>query len=181
VLVKPGDPDYRPPRGYTKTHPPYEAGNTFGLVHGAWSQRTVDAKAAELREQMLAALNEFAPWTSDPAFLFVVEVLFDALARKRLIQTHIEQVTAEGATAKVAMRLWDMANSTDRLILETCDRLGLAPEAKARLTKVTADSKSAELGLTALIEKGRQTKAGRAIEAASKPTRRPRARKSTEQ
>lgn len=151
--------DLRPARGYS--WPPFEPGHTHSLVHGASSERMIEARAAEVRVQLF----ELAPWLQQDAFVPAVARYLRAEARELLIHEHIAKVAAEKGAGAVPQRLWEAATACANASMRTSALLGLDPTSYAHLRATTGNAAAAEMSLASLIEEGRQTAAGRAIEA----------------
>ena len=64
-------------RGYS--WPPFEAGNSAALVHGAHSARAIAAKAAEVHSELLT----IAPYLAEPKFIPAVHRYLTAAAPRR--------------------------------------------------------------------------------------------------
>ena len=85
-------------------HPDFEPGNTAALVRDGDSPRTIEARAAEVREQLF----EIAPWLDKAAFVPAVARFLRAEAREQLIHQHIAKWSAEkgpGARPRAALGL----------------------------------------------------------------------------
>ncbi len=124
-------------------HPDFEPGNTAALVHGGDSPRTIEARAAEVREQLF----EIAPWLDKAAFVPAVARFLRAEAREQLIHQHIAEVSAEKGAGAVPQRLWESATACANASMKASALLGLDPQSYARLRATTGAAASTEASL----------------------------------
>ncbi len=143
--------EYRPARGYS--WPPFEPGHTYSLVHGAESPRVIEAKAAEVREQ----IRTIAPWLDEPAYLPAVSRWLRAEARALLLHDHIDAVSSSKGTGAVPSRTWEQATASDRLAARLGTDLGLDPIGRARIVATATSAEVGQATLADLAEQGRQT------------------------
>ncbi len=146
-----------------------EPGNALALKHGAQSERSIEAKAAEIHDH----LEQVAPWLAQPEFAPALLRYLRAASREELLHRHIEQMAATKGVEKVASRTWEQATAAARLAAALAQELGLTPLGHARLKVLTAASVGAEVGLEDLIASGRKARldaeARMAAEAAERP------------
>lgn len=109
--------------------PPFAPGNTLSLVHGAESERTIAARAAEVRDRLL----EVAPELAEPRFLPAVDLYLKAVARADLLDAYVTKVSAEEGPHKVPQRVWEAATAAARLAGQLGDKLALSPEGYGRV------------------------------------------------
>ena len=96
----------QPARGYSWA--PFAPGNTASLKHGAHSERTVAARAEEIRSLVTDAF----PFLCEPLFGEALERYCRAEARARLLHDYcVEKAEAEGVEA-VPRTLWQEASWT---------------------------------------------------------------------
>lgn len=143
-------------RGYS--WPPFEPGHTLSTTHGASSPRVIEAKAAEVHEQLL----ELAPWCNQPHYLPSVNRYLQAAAREALLHEHITTVSAAKGPRAVAARVWEQATAATRLAHTLAGDLGLTPLGEARLRAVAGSAAVTEHTLASVAAQGRATVAGRA-------------------
>jgi len=139
----------RPARGYS--WPPFEKGHTHSLVHGAQSERTIAAKAAEVHTRLLVV----APWLDEPVFAPAVARYLRAEARGQLLQAFIAECVDRGGAGKVPVRIWESATAADRLAAQLGDELGLSPRGRAEVRRAVAAAEIAGASILALAEQGR--------------------------
>ncbi len=111
--------------------PPFEAGNVAALKHGATSPRTVAAKAAEVRAQLL---EQFA-YLAEDIFAESVERYCRAEARAVLLHDHIERVAAEQGVEAVRPYLWQEAARAEGNAQKFASDCGLDPAGHARIAR----------------------------------------------
>jgi len=122
---------------------PFEPAHTLSLIHGAESERTIEARAAEVRVQLF----EIAPWLDQAAFVPAVARFLRAEARELLIHEHIVKVSAEEGTGAVPQRLWESATACANASMKASALLGLDPQSYARLRATTGHAASTEASL----------------------------------
>lgn len=137
-----------PKRGYS--WPPFEAGHTLSLVHGARSPRTIAARAAEVHEELL----EVAPYLDHPRFLPAVQRYLDAAARESLLHNHVLKVSADKGPGAVPARVWEQATAAARLAAKLGTDLGLDPIGHARIRALSAGAEATETQLAQLANRG---------------------------
>ncbi len=140
----------RAPGPWRLDQPP-PRGNTFSLVHGGDSPRTIEARAAEAR----TALLDICPWLDEPAYAPAVARFLRAEARALLLHGHIAATAREKGVGAVASRLWEQATAADRLAAQLGNVLGLDPLGRARLQSLTAGAEVAVASLASLAAEGR--------------------------
>ena len=140
-----------PARGYS--WPAFEEGHTLSLVHGADSPRTIEARAAEVRERIF----ELAPWLQQDAFVPAVARYLRAEARELLIHEHIAKVAADKGAGAVPIRLWESATACANASMKASALLGLDPQSYARLRATTGHAATTEATLADLKAQGQAT------------------------
>jgi hypothetical protein len=128
--------------------PPFEPGNTAGLVHGAYSERAI----AERAEQVHVHLLEVAPWINEQHYAPSVARYVQATARETLAH---EALMAMKPGAKGFTRLMEAATAASRLAWFMGDALGLTPAGHARLKVLVAGAEHAEASLADLSAAGK--------------------------
>jgi hypothetical protein len=152
----------RPPaRGYS--WPPFEAGNTAALKHGASSPRKIRPIAEEIREVLLAE----APWIDRPAFAGAVRSLCWTEAQVVLLTEWLNEhgvlrdrgVDELEPQPRAATRLLrDLENRAEKLR----SSLALTPTSMAKmLGTLRAVVEDSDDGLMALKAEGRKMLAAR--------------------
>lgn len=137
--------------GHPARHPDFERGNTLSLVHGAYSERAIEAKAEEVH----AALLEYAPWCAEERYAPSLQRYLRAAAREELAHRALMD------NPKLSPRLLEAATSAARLAWAMADQLGLTPAGHARLKVLVADATTAEASLADLAQRGAQIRARR--------------------
>lgn len=120
--------EHRPARGYT--WPPFAAGHTLTLRHGAFSPRSVEPLAAELIEGTIAE----GGYLAEPDYRPAVEAWARAEARCILLDAWLQEhglLDAKGRPHPAA----EYAGRLERLAAEHRSRLGLDPRSRAALGK----------------------------------------------
>ncbi len=115
----------------SRSRPPFEAGNTASLRHGARSPRAIAAKAAEVHSELV----RHAPWLSEDRYAPAVARYLEAAARERLLGDYISTVCGDPrkGPGSIPVRLWESAASTTRLAAKLASDLGLDPIGHGRL------------------------------------------------
>lgn len=122
-----------PARGYS--WPPFEAGNTAALKHGARSPRMVRPVA----ERLMVEAVEVAPWVARPAFGPELEAWAWHEARARLLRAWLDEhglLDDDDAPRGALGELQRAENAAAK----ARDRLGLNPLAWARLRAAVEQS-----------------------------------------
>ena len=148
--------ELRPARNYG--WPPFEEGNSVSLVHGADSEGTVEAQAAQLRPRLF----ELCPWLEDVDAIAVARYL-RVEARSLILESYMAEIIVTARQSKVPIRMWEQATATDRLAGDLRTRLGLdsAGRAQLRQSAVSTESSPADLA-----ERGRQIRGRRVADLA---------------
>jgi hypothetical protein len=133
-------------------HPDFEPANLVALTHGAQSERAIEARAAEVHEQLL----ELAPWCDHPHFLPSVNRYLQAAAREALLHSHIVRLSADKGPGSVPARVWESATAATRLAHTLAGDLGLTPLGEARLRAVAGSAAVTEMSLADLMARGEQ-------------------------
>ncbi len=153
-------------RGYS--WPTATPGNTIALKHGGNSERSIEARAAEVRSHIFEA----APWLAgEPAYLPAIARYLRAEARELLIHEHILKVADEKGTGAVPQRLWEQATAAANAAMKAGALLGLDPQSLARLRAVTGHVEITQATLEDIASDGRRARQRRAgvIDAESLP------------
>ncbi len=117
-----------PARGYTRTHPPFEIGNTVAMKHGAVSERRWRPIADRLADDLV----NVAPWCARPVYAVTVMAWTRVEAQLHLVSTWLDKhgpLDGEGMprpATDLAARLESRAQSLRA-------ELGLSPLALAKL------------------------------------------------
>lgn len=148
---------------FPSQRPPFEAGHTVTLRHGAYSSRTVEPLAEEI-EQAARTSSSWPPYLDDPSYLLAVRAWASAEAVAELLRRHLAgqdftealaDVTEEEST-ETATKGRTTRRSTSRRVrsaLELLDRaesraanhrarLGLDPLSRARLGRDVTSARS---------------------------------------
>lgn len=146
-----GEFEFRPSRGYTNTHPPFETGNLVALKAGDRSPRIV----APLAATIAAELAEAAPWTTGSAFARTVESWAWSEAQCQLLRRWLDEhglLDDDGVPRAASNRLDKLEGRAASLRAE----LGLSPLALARLLSSMSgiDVPALEAGYDALRSAG---------------------------
>jgi hypothetical protein len=128
---------------------PPPKGNTWHLVHGADSDRALEARAAELRPRLI----ELCPWLEEIDVVAVSRFL-RVEARSLVLDRYMAEIIDTAGPGKVPVRMWEQANATDRLAADLGNRLGLDSAGRAQLRQTVA---STEHTLADLAADGRST------------------------
>jgi hypothetical protein len=128
------------------------------MVHGADSDRAIEARAAEVRSKLF----ELAPWLTQEVFVPAVARYMRAEARELLIHEHIVSVSSSEGAGEVPQRLWEAATACSNASMKASALLGLDPQSYARLRAVTGHAAATEATLADLAARGAQT-AGRQL------------------
>ncbi len=138
--------------GHPPRHDDFEAGNTVAVRHGAYSERAIAAKAAEVHGALLAA----APYLADDKFMPAVNRYLQAAAREALLHNHIEKLSASKGAGSVPIRMWENATAAARLAARLGSDLGLDPIGHARIRALSAGAGVAEASLDDMQAEGRK-------------------------
>ena len=111
-------------------HPPFDHGNEVALVHGAFSRRSLGARADEVRTDLLAVYEHLAA----PEQAVMVDLLAGAVARVELAHGAIE----DGRAA--SPRLIEAASAAANVVLKISERLGLDVRSAAELRLLSAQA-----------------------------------------
>ena len=146
--LKPGDPDYRPARGYKwETAKP---GNTLALKHGAHSARVYQPVARELAEGIVAERSYLADYPS------AVSAWAEAEARALLLREWIANQGMFGDDGEPRGTVLKWLNAFEGRARELRRDLGLDPRADAELAKTRAEAHHAAADLDAVRAAGRE-------------------------
>lgn len=149
---KPSATITQPARGYS--WPPFQPGHTLSLVHGADSERTIEAKAAELRPQLF----EICPWIDPEKDVIAVARFLRAESRALILHGYITKLTEEKGPGSVPQRTWEQATAADRLAAQLGNVLGLDPTGRARLQQVAATTEATLSTLEDVRREGREAR-----------------------
>lgn len=137
--------------GHPARHPDFEPGNAVALRHGAYSDRVVGEKIAELAPGFRGWLVEHAPWAAGEPFApLVLNYLRSTAVLELLLSSVVETAQTQGA-AKVPTRRYETALSALRGQREALRDMGLTPGTKAELAATVATTEST---LVDLAERG---------------------------
>jgi len=142
-------------------YPNFAKDNIVALKHGADSERAIEARATEVRRHLFSA----APWLVDssgePVAAYLPEVarFLRAEAREALLHDHITALSESKGAGAVPQRVWELATAASNLASKLGDKLGLNPQALARLKLTAAGATSAEEALSDLQKRGAQIRA----------------------
>ncbi len=137
-----------PARDYS--WPPFQPGHTLSLVHGVYSERTIEGRAVKVRE----ALLEICPWLDRPEFLPAVARFVRVEARALAGDEYIAKVQAEQGFEHVSTRLREVIDGTDRLAARLGESLGLDPLGYAKIAALAATAEVQQASLDDLIAEG---------------------------
>jgi hypothetical protein len=137
----------------------------MSLVHGASSERAIEAVAAEVHE----TIRDVAPWLDEPQFAPAVHRYLRAASREQLLDQFIAQTVEAKGAGKVPSRTWEQATAATRLANSLASDLGLTPTGHARLRAIAGGAAAAELTLGDLVRKGQQAMADRGDGSAGSP------------
>ena len=151
-----------PPRGVTRTRPPFEPGNSLALKHGAFSPRAVAQRAAQVRE----LLQEVAPDLAQPIFEDAIMRYCEAEARSRMLAEHIAAVVDAEGVPSVPPYLWEQASKATTVAAKIGADCGLDAAGLARISRDLGFAKTTRRLLAQndgprLGEKGRALRLGR--------------------
>lgn len=142
--------------GPWKPGPPFPRGNKLSVIHGASSDRAIEARAAEVR----AHIFEAAPWLAEqPAYMPAIARYLRAEARELLIHEHILKVAEDKGTGAVPQRLWEQATAAANAAMKAGALLGLDPQSLARLRAVTGHAELTAHTLEDVKNEGRRARA----------------------
>jgi hypothetical protein len=113
-------------------------GNTWAVTHGAYSQRAIEAKAAEVHDELLVV----APWLTEDRFIPSTHRYLTAAAREALLHDHIMKVAEEKGAGAIPSRVFEQATAAARLANQLAEGLGLTVKghAQIRLLLSSADA-----------------------------------------
>lgn len=131
--------------------PPFEPGHRLSTIHGAYSPRAIEERAAQVH----GALYEVAPWLSEDHYAPSVARYLQATAREALAH---EALMAMAPGARGFTRLLETATAASRLAWFMGDALGLTPAGHARLKMLVAGGEHAERSLADLASEGRRVR-----------------------
>ncbi|MCU1490707.1 MAG: hypothetical protein JWM85_2112 [Acidimicrobiaceae bacterium] len=120
-----------PKRGYTNTHPPFEAGNLAAAKHGAFSLRSITAGGLAVR----AALFERCPWMVADVDDEALERYCRAEARARMLDEYIQGVIEQRGVEAVKPYLFSEARGADANAQKFAQDLGLDPAGRSRIAR----------------------------------------------
>lgn len=117
-----------PARGYSWE--PFAPGNTVGVRHGAFSDRMISAKAAEIHDQLLDA----CPWIVDTDAT-AVELWCRVRARHQMLADYVEQVAETEGVGAVRPYLWAELGRAETNLMKATESLGLDPAGRGKLAR----------------------------------------------
>jgi hypothetical protein len=140
---------------------PFEEGNAVAVKHGAYSETVIEAKAVQVRAELL----DICPWLAPLEYSPAVARFLRAEARSLLLHEAIlKQAADRGGPDKVAVRLFEQATAADRLAAQLGNTLGLDPIGRARLQQTATAAQLNALTLADLAAEGRAAMAARSID-----------------
>lgn len=147
-----GDVRGLPARGYS--WPPFEAGNTVALRHGAWSPRSV----APIADKLAAQLERVAPWATAAAFHGATASWAWAEAQAVLLRAYVDEHghLDDDGHPRPAVGLLERVEAK---LVKLRDALGLTPASLGRLmasAATVANSTGDQGALDALRAEGRR-------------------------
>lgn len=152
--------------------PPFGAGNTMAVTHGAYSERNIAETAEEIRGELLERFDFLA----DPMFQTAIERYLRPAARARRLNAWVEAVMdgeiearperKGGATTGVdaiPQRVWQALNQAETAAQKFAQDCGLDPIGFARIAKELGWAKQLSGQKVAdLASKGRELRRGSA-------------------
>ena len=145
--LKPGDPDYRPARGYRWEDA--KPGNKLAVKHGAWSPTIYGPVAAELVAGVLEARPQLDTYRT------AVAAWADVEARCLVLRAYMDEhgmLDPDGGVRPAADLLVKLERQADK----ARQRLGLDPKADAELARATAEAHHAAADLESVRAAGRE-------------------------
>jgi hypothetical protein len=139
----------KPARDYS--WPPFEEGNTAALVHGAESERAVNAPAVEVHAELL----RYAPYLNEDKFLPAVNRYLQAAAPEALLHEFILKTCDDKGPGAVPSRTWEQATAASRLSAKLGSDLGLDVIGHARIRALTVGAEVGAASLDGLMAEGR--------------------------
>ena len=140
------------------SRPPFAAGNKLAVRHGAYSRELVAAKATEV----LAELQEHAPYLDSLLDQMPMEQLLDAEAKRRMISEYIDVKVAEAGIEAVKPNVLTEYTRLTAVAQKAASDLGLTPTSRAKLLKDTGWARRlADEGVHQVAQRGREYRAGR--------------------
>jgi len=130
--------------------PDVEPGNEFSLTHGAYSERRIAQRAAEVHD----ALLDVALYRAEPKFMPAVSRYLQAAAREALLHGHIAVLAAGRGPGAVPSRTREQANAAARWAARLGSDLGLDPVGHARIRSLVAGAEATESTLADLAVRG---------------------------
>ena len=142
---------YRPPRGYTKTHPPFEPNNEIALKHGAFSE----TKIAPVAKQVVTQAIETVAWLEAPEYGAALNAWARAEARCELLSVYLDQhgLLDDEGHPRPATKLM---LSLERHAAECRGRLGLDPIARAKLEQAMSTTARNAVDVQAELARARE-------------------------
>jgi hypothetical protein len=143
--------DFRPPRGLTRTHPPFQEGNLVAVRHGAFSEAIVASAASDI----VCAAIEAVPRLAAPEYRAAVTAWGRAEARCLLVEKFLEEhglLDEDGRPRPAA----DLALRVERQAADARSRLGLDPMSRVKLEQALAASAKDRLDIQAELAEGRR-------------------------
>jgi hypothetical protein len=131
-----------------------------GVVHGAYSERAIAARAKVVHQQLLAA----APWLAEDRFMPAVSLYLRSAARSSLLDEYIERIAAEKGIERVPARTIEQAISASNRAFKQAEALGITPAGFNKLKLLAAGAAGAEDSIAKLQAQGRAIREARDVE-----------------
>lgn len=113
----------------TRRAPDFAPENTVAMTHGAYSQRTVEALAADIAQSVVDAV----PYTGLDRFALALRAYSHAEARAELIRRHLDVHGVLNNRNTPRMSLLAVLAAAERAAARGRSELGLSPESAARI------------------------------------------------
>jgi hypothetical protein len=137
-----------PARGYS--WPPFEKGNMVAARHGAFSERVIEQRAAEIRSYLTSSFPYLAEETFNEALLRYCR----AEARSRMLHQYVMDVAETDGVQAVRPYLWTETSRAESNAQKFAQDLGLDPMGHARIARDLGWAKQLATGRAAAgIEK----------------------------
>jgi hypothetical protein len=140
-----------PARGYS--WPPFEKGNTAAARHGAFSDRMIEERAAEIRAYLLGSF----PYLAEDTFAEAMIRYCRAEARARMLHEYVMGLAERDGVEAVRPYLWTETSRAESNAQKFAQDLGLDPMGHARIARELGWAKQLAAGRAAAgVEKLRR-------------------------